>query len=445
MLPGLVVLVVTLLQAPPAAQGAAPTAEQLIERVHERYSRCRTYREDASGRRRYSDGMTFHESDRWLFRFERPGRFRFEHGTSTTWEYRGEELLWRDGESWRTWSRGEREPREVLPEHAARCFRMFDPFIGWILPLLDGPDLHGEFEEKPWQEAHATGAVTGEPVDGVACWRVEFELADEHAQLWITDDGAIRRVVIDGTGNSRSRDELDLSPEFDVALDPNDLALRPPGRSGVKPSSVIHAICLLGLLTMGTIGILLGLRLHRDGRPFTVSASLFGWFATTFGGAEVFARVADHLDLMLTFRSESIVLLLVLACSVWPLVRHLRRRIGFHVVGVDHGTFLTAMRAVTEALHVAARISAAVPTVTIDGRSFEVAARPSWSMYGLLSTEKRSRALLDRMRPLVGACFESDALPANRAAGLRCIGWSAVMIVGGVALGVVLYGLLDLI
>jgi hypothetical protein len=194
---------------------------------------------------------------------------------------------------------------------------------------------------------------------------------------------------------------------------------------------------------MGTIGILLGLRLHREGHPFTVSASLFGWFAATLGGAEIFGRLADQLHLVLKFRVESLFILALIVVSAWPLVRHLRRNVGFHVVGVDHGTFLTAMRAVATTLHLPARISAALPKITIDGREFVVAARPSWSMYGLLSGERGSRELLDRMRPLVGACFESDALPANRAAGLRCIGWSVVMIAGALALGLVLFGLFD--
>lgn len=443
MLPGLVVLIGLLQTAPAAPQGvAAPTAEQLLARMRDRYAHCRTYREDASGRHRYGGVGSSMESDRWLFAFERPDRFRYEHGRRSSWEYRGEEVFWRDRESWRAWSRREREPREVAPDRAADAFGMFDPFDEWILSLLERPELRGEFEGKPWEEARATGAVTDDPIEGIACWRVDVDTKSTRAQVWIDAGGAIRRVVIDGKDRSR-HDELELSPEFDVALAPADLALRPPGRSGVKPSTVIHVLGLLGLLTMGTLGILLGLRLHREGHPFTVSASLFAWFAATLGGAEVFGRVADSLDLVLKFRTESLFVLAMVVGAAWPLVRHLRRRHGFHVVGVDHGTFLTAMRAVAETLRLPARISAALPKLTIDGRSFEVAARPSWSMYGVLSSEKQSRDLLERMRPLVGACFESDALPANRAAGLRCIGWGVAMVAAALALTVVLFGYFD--
>jgi hypothetical protein len=449
MSPGLI-LAFLLLQTAQRAPSPAPavaqqvrTSEELIARVRDRYAHCRTYREQAVGRRHYGDSDLGTRENVYLLAFERPDRFRFEQGERTRWQLRGEEVVWHDRDVWRAWSRREAAPRDATAQTAQWSFGMFDVFAEWILPLLDAPDLHGDFERKFWDEAHPVGEVVREAVGGVDRWRISLEYRKERTRLWIDDDGGIRRIEPEDVAPSATRDELDLSPEFDVALDPADLALSPPRTTGVKPSVVMHVFEVLGIVTMGTIGILLGMRLQQTGRPFTVSSHLFWWFAVTVGGAEFLGRFVDQFDTIFSSRVSGAVMLLVVGAGAWPVLLHLRRTFGFHVVGVDHATFLTALRAVAAGVGVPAKISAATAKVTIDGREFDVAQRPKWSMFGLLSREKGARELLERLRNLIGVCFESDELPTDRRAGARCIAWSVAMIGGAVAVGVIYFGFLD--
>jgi hypothetical protein len=444
MLPGLLLLV-GLSQAAPAAQVAAtPTADELIARVRDRYGHCRTYRDDT--RESWIPGEdedSTAEECRYLFALERPRRFRIERGNQSRWEYVGREVLWRDHDDLRQWMERQSEPSPSRFDLSD--FGSSDLYKAWILPLLDLPDVPDDLARRSWRDAHPTGAVTREATGGIACWRVGVESKELLAQIWIDDGAAIRRIVIgrsDGASDSR---RLDLAPEFDVELDPADLALSPPGRSGVKPSTVMHVLEILAFVTMGTIGILLGLRLHRTGRPFTVSSNLFGWFAVIVAATELFGRFVDHLDVILHWNAPALVMAGLIALCAWPLLKHVRRQFGFHIVGVDHSTFLAALRSVVAGLQLQSKISAATPKVTIDGRSFEVAMRPTWSMYGLLTRERTSLDLLSRLRSLVSACFESTDLPTHRRAGLRIISWSSAMIVGAIVVGSILTSVFDFV
>lgn len=445
MLPGLLLLVGLSQTAPPPAQGAAaPTAEELIARVRDRYGHCRTYRDAArEGRILREYDVSLEEDDQCRIALERAGRFRVECGKRSRWEYVGSEVLWRDHDDRRRWTR-----RQTQPSPAPRGFDFTDVdfgvlYRGWILPLLDLEEVPRELAWRTWWEAFPTGAVAREPAGEVPCWRVDLASKELRAQIWVDDGAAIRRVVVEWSSGNRASRRLDLAPEFDVALDQDDLALSPPGRSGLRPSTAMHVLQILAFVTMGTIGILLGLRLHQSGRPFTVSTNLFAWFAVIVGATELLGRFVDRFDLILHWNALALGTAAFLALCMWPLLKHLRRQFGFHIVGVDHSTFLAALRSVAAGLELKAKISAATPKITIDGRSFDVAMKPKWSMFGLVSREPASRDLLARLRSLVSACFESIDFPTHRRTGLRIISWSAAMIVGAVVVGGILFSLFE--
>src|SRR5258706_3187873 len=293
-MPGSVVSLVVVVAC--AATARAQDAEELLSRMRAKYAGCSTYREQARARSRREDRGHWFRDDEYRIAFARAGRLRVESGEDRNWKYRGENVLWRDGSDWAYWGDRERSPTHGTADRAVHPALSSDPIAQWILPLLGVPELADGTFGSSWKKVRPTGSVAREEIDGVAVSVVELAGDRERTRAAIDDAGALRRIEVARSGEISYRDEIDLAPEFDVALTPAELELSPPGKSGVDPESLLFMLSGAGLVLMGVTGLQRSRRLAKSRRPFMVSGEILIPAAGMLVGLETLLRVANGWD-----------------------------------------------------------------------------------------------------------------------------------------------------
>jgi hypothetical protein len=427
-----------------AATGRAQGAEELLSRMRAKYAGCGTYREQARRRTRREDGGHWFRGDEYRIAFARAGRLRLESGEKRNWKYRGENVLWRDGSDWAYWGDRERAPTHGTADRAVRLALSSDPIAQWILPLLGVPELEDGTFGSSWKNVRPTGAVAREEIDGVAVSVVELAGDRQRARVAVDAAGALRRIEVVRSGEISYRDEIDLAPEFDVALTPAELALSPPGKSGIDPESLLIVLSGAALVLMGVTGLQRARRLAKSGRPFMVSGEILIPAAGMLVGLETLLRVANGWDSIVEMEWNGLFAVALALVPVALVGQEHWRSAGFMAIGVTSRDFRLALRAAADALGSSHAIPVAGDKAKIDGCDVSIWEKPSLSIVGIRSRTRAVRQRIREMQPLVETCIESRSMPIDRRASLRSTLWSLLFIAAGSAIVLVAGSLVDL-